>query len=153
MASIKPYYALGTLTLALFIGLFSGCAPSFEKVVEEHKQDTGLNYLDCGTVENKFNCPATMPDGYQCLRAAFSGCEPAELRIDGVTEEGDPIPSVWLVESAGGATCQITVFIDSSQDDWKGDYGDITQKSCNTLQEPACSSWLSPGECRTVDEW
>ena len=143
---------------SLFVAyLLIACSQSdsLDEIVADHIVDTGLEFADCGSYTNNSDgtCDIDAPllVEFQCLHDAFDTCEPARLDTTLNTVEGDSIFSVYLVEPVGDA-CQLTVFVDHSEDEFKGDYGDIVQSECTTLIETGCST-LNADECATVQEW
>ncbi len=131
----------------------AGCSPSLESVVEDHRQSTGLEYHDCGTIvrAGAISCATTLSEAEKCMLEASGKCRPAEAYVDGHTVEGAPLPAYWFVEPS----CAINVFTDHSEDPYKGDYGDITQSVCGQLKfynAPDCGQ-VFPESCTTVEQW
>lgn len=139
----------------------TACAdgPDFDAIVDDHRDELDVAISDCGTLQPDDDCAERLTAAEQCFVDAFAACEPAELRIDSSTVEGDPIPRVLFVEPTTNDGCEVVEFTDNSADEFKGDYGDVTQSACTSAvamsfdaSAGTCARIVVDG-CETVREW
>lgn len=125
------------------------CGTSLADIVRQHRAQSGLAYRDCGVVDrSNLECPHSLSLAEQCMRDAFTHCDPAEAAITQYSVEGDPVPEHWFIEPTAGG-CRVVRFTDSSQDAFKGDYADLERFDCQFLPAPADPScpYLTPSGC------
>jgi hypothetical protein len=127
---------------------------SLEEVVAGYVISTGLDYADCGAVEEVWaSCTddTELVDGYACLAAAFETCTPSRLDVRHATIDAGPLPETLLVEPSGGG-CAVVSFQDHGDDPYKGDYGDILHHSCAELVPVDCG-YAATSDCVLIEEW
>ena len=143
--------ALGILPSAFL----AGCSSSLSSVVDEHREATGHDYIQCGTIQRNNECPSELSPPEKCLLDAFASCQAAEAAVDQVTVEGDPIPEHWFVDPQSDGSCVVTRFTDSSEDEFKGDYPDLQEFACIDLHVSDAAEGcvlMFPGGCEDVTD-
>ncbi len=151
-----------TLALAaLFAALACGCGgQTLEDVVQQHLTQTGLPYVDCGSVTagqcGSWVASQAEQKAMQCLVDARVACKPARLRLTRPTVEGQPIVTVLLTEPATPGSCQcqcqVVKIIDDTADSFSAAPG-ISRQTCTSLTRlEACSSLLEGSGCTSVEQ-
>lgn len=132
-----------------------GSAPAFEELVAEHEAGSDVEPTDCGVSVLAGGCPEDLDAAAACFVQATGNCQPAKLRRELTTDEGDPIVSVAFVD----ADCDITRFTDNHANGFKGDYGDCQRSECGGASTQAydesagaCATIVWE-ECETTEEW
>jgi hypothetical protein len=129
--------------------------PTFEEIVAEHEEGLDAELTDCGTGVLPSACAEELSAAEACLVDAAGACQPAKMRQELTTDEGDPIVTVVYVDS----DCGITQFTDNHADAFKGDYGDFERTDCTGASEQphdhatgACATIVWE-DCETTQEW
>lgn len=87
----------------------------------------------CGTFAFEgYDAPEDLGQGTRCLLDAFADDEPAELEITELTDEGDPITSIYRTSGDGG----LELLTDWTQDEFRSDTSH-THAECTGLEEGA----------------
>ncbi|MGH1342814.1 MAG: hypothetical protein ACRBN8_14730 [Nannocystales bacterium] len=139
----------------------AGCAggetATFEGVVADHRDESTVEYRDCGTASQGNVCEETVSAPMMCFTDAYAACEPAELHLD-ETGIDAAFVKVLFVEPSGDG-CRVTAFTDHSADGFKGDYGDFIEDDCAGAaleefpEEEATCVRLSIQGCEARQEW
>lgn len=113
------------------IGLAACCLALSLAGCSDHVQKEWKNRMalpSCGTVTVQPNSSLEQGGGEElaCFTAAFESGEPAELRVEQFTQEGDPVINYYRVTDEG----RTEVYVDSTKDpnsDEKWSFGECDQ--------------------------
>jgi hypothetical protein len=133
--------------------LLSCCADdenSLTGAVDAHRRQANTTFVECGLVTIGSDC-VELSEPLQCIQDAIAACTPATVTLKGVTDEGASIPSVLFVEPVDGR-CEGTEYVDHTEDQWKGNYPNITRRSCSALTSETCRGY-ELSDCIPTPGW
>jgi hypothetical protein len=114
---------LAVAAVLALVGPAAGCSgddATPEEIIGNWVAATGISFSPCGTVEGG-QCGTWTPTvadeaALTCFVEGLAACQTVRLTQIQPTLEGDPLRDTFLVLPAGGGTCRVVHFRDTTED-------------------------------------
>jgi len=146
----------GVLGAAVLLLCGCGSPGTAAEVIEDHVNDSGFSFFECGAVTTD-QCGMWTPTAddqtvLDCLVAGFATCQPARAEVTTPTIEGAPLVSTYFVVPDGKGGCDVDYFADLADDPFAPPF-ELSLQRCSSLSLSSTCGWISVWGCSVVESW